>query len=205
MSGLFVDTSAWWHWFSYTAGKSIENETLRAEAAAFGELYSFALSKANQPFLYNARIPLELPHWLREDFDRLVKPHARFIPIPLSRCDSAYKADGSILHGGRMGGTLACVLSMDSYEHEKRLKEASLSHQHGHLYESHERRREFDVEHLESALEADANIFVTTDISRIKWIERAVELWPESEAVVAAARLCKIPSAALALLKEDRE
>ncbi|KNH27954.1 hypothetical protein [Pseudomonas farris] len=199
MTGLLVDTSTCRHWFSLLAGRSFHNSEQEAEAVAFGCLYDFLIQReAPHPFLYNARVLLELPERLRPEFDRLVKPYARFIPIPLSRTDGAYQCDGSILMGGRMGGSLSCLLSMDGYAHEEKLLEAAESEKNSYLYEAKVRRREFDVEHLESALEAAASHFVTTDTTRIEIIRRAANLWPESKPVVDAARICCLPSTALA-------
>jgi len=204
MSGIFVDTSTWRHWFSLRAGKLFANSDQEAEARAFAELYANVVeNRSAAPFLYNARIRLELPEGLRPEFDELVKPYARFVPIPLSRCDGAYKADGSLLFGGRMGGSLRCMLSMDGYDHEEELKNAALMGDFDYLYELKARTREFDIELLESALEANAHLFITTDTKRVVLLKRAVVLWPESEAVLAAANLCKLPSAALAAIMQN--
>ncbi|OYT78220.1 hypothetical protein [Pseudomonas sp. PGPPP2] len=199
MTGILVDTSTWWHWFSLLAGRSFGNSKQEAEATAFGHLYDrLTQCQHSHPFLYNARVLLELPEDLRIEFDRLVKPYARLIPIPLSRTDGAYQFDGSILMGGRMGGSLSCLLNMDGYAHEEKLLEAANSGKHRNLYDAKERRREFDIEHLESALEAGASHFVTTDSIRIQTIVKAASLWPESKPVADAARICCLPSTALA-------
>jgi hypothetical protein len=62
------------------------------------------------------------------------------------------------------------------------------------------RKKEFDVEHLESALEAYADLFITTDQPLINRINRAYELSPENSAVTRVREICVMPIEALSRL-----
>jgi hypothetical protein len=94
------------------------------------------------------------------------------------------------------------LLSLDGYDHERRLRAAADELSGGNLYERLERSREFDIEHLESALEADASMFVTTDTKLLERVERGAAAFPEESAVAWTARIVARPSEALCRITE---
>ena len=197
MPNIFVDSCVWWHWRALRANQPFRNAWLKTEAEAFGALFKCIVRPGTAPFLYNARVRDELAGSFGSEFDRFARPYCTKVPIPLTRADGAYRLDGSVLHGGRMGGSLRMLLSSDGYEHERRLRAAADGLAGGSLYQRSERSREFDIEHLESALEADASLFVTTDTKLLKRVERGAAAFPDESAVDWAARIVALPSEAL--------
>lgn len=159
---IFVDTCVWRHWL--TKDKT-EVERLKENALAFDQVYQKVLEpKSNYKFLYNAKILDELGERFSAEIQNKILPYAERILIPLSRADGAYKADGSLMFGGSMGGSLREILNRSGYDHEKNLKKAAADLKPGEkLFEKKPRKREFDVEHMESALEANADLFITDD------------------------------------------
>lgn len=202
MPGILVDSCALRHWLSWKANKPFDNDRLKFEAEAFDVIFGRVAKPGTTPFLYNARTVIELPDSVRPDFDRVVRPFCVKVPIPLTRADGSYRADGSVLRGGRMGGSLRALLSLDGYDHEHRLRGAARGLRGRKLYDLPERSREFDIEHLESAIEAGAALFVTTDGKLIGRIQRGAAAFPDDPAVTAAARIVVWPSEALARLPE---
>ncbi len=74
-----------------------------------------------------------------------------------------------------MGGKLRPLLALDGNDQDAQVAQAAATlTQDQHLYELPARRKEFDIEHLEVALEADADLFVTVDRSTIISRYRAV-------------------------------
>jgi hypothetical protein len=121
---------------------------------------------------------------------------------PLSRVDGTYKAGGSLLAGGRFGGMLSDILSVDGYDHEKALQSASPNYKLENPAHTRPRKKEFDVEHIESALEANADFFITTDQPLINCIRRAVRLLKNNPVVIKANGICVTPSQALSRLNK---
>jgi hypothetical protein len=97
-------------------------------------------------------------------FAEMIVPLADKVPIPLSRLDGAYPSDGSTLFGGVMGGSLDDFLELDGRCNREHLHAAAAGLEPCHfLYDTAPRKKEFELEHIESALEAGADLFVTTD------------------------------------------
>lgn len=167
MFSAFIDTCVWQHWFTFRSKP--ENlhgkEEIRKHSESFDQIYQLVKSSPEQAqFLFNCKIMNELNETGRAEFERLVMPFSKKVPIPLSRFDGAYLADGSILSGGRMGGTLKELLDADGQDHEQKLKDAAVSlSAHESLFKKNPRKKEFDIEHMESALEACADVFLTND------------------------------------------
>ena len=166
---VFVDTCVWRHWFVYRIDRARLSEALQAESNSFSEIYNcVTLSLGKSRFLYNARIRAELGERFEQSFEQLVDPYAVKVPIPLTRMDGSYSLDGSFIFGGRMGGSLRALLEDSGYQQERAVAHAAESLQPGEaLYDAAPRRREFDVEHMESALEAKADLFLTVDTRTI--------------------------------------
>lgn len=159
---IFVDTCVWRHWLTKDR---IEVERLKENALAFDQVYQKVLEPgSNSKFLYNAKILNELGERFSTEIQNKILPYAERIPVPLSRADGAYKADGSLKCGGSMGGSLREILNRSGYNHEENLQKAVANLKPGEkLFEKKPRKREFDVEHMESALEANADLFITDD------------------------------------------
>ncbi len=102
-------------------------------------------------------------------------PRSTKVVILLTRADGHFCFNGSIMRGGRMGGKLRPLLALDGNDQDAQVAQAAAAlTQDQHLYELPARRKEFDIEHLEAALEADADLFVTVDRSTIISRYRAV-------------------------------
>lgn len=204
---IFVDTCIWRYWLTLKNGRPFDNRDIEKHATDFDKIYKI-VSTGSVPhvFLYNARIEGELPDcYLNElpmSFSK-TKENAflKKIPIPLSRADGTYQCDGSLLRGGRFGGTLICMLSLDGHDHEKALHTAIPNIKLENTAHTNPRKMEFDVEHLESALEANADLFITADRPLINRLSRAVKSLPDNAAVINANEICVTPSQALDRLK----
>lgn len=205
---LFVDTCVWWHWLTLKNNKPFKNHVSQNHAEDFDQIYEIVSSeRSKHVFLYNALIEGEfrdcylngLP-WSFSEISDI--HHFEKTPIPLSRCDGTYKADGSILAGGRFGGSLRGILSIDGYDHEKALQKATPNYKRpgNNPVHTKPRKREFDVEHLESALEASADLFITSDQPLIKRLRHASEILKDNLAVTRANEICVTPGQALSRL-----
>jgi len=234
MIKIFVDTSTWRYWFDKKAGKPFSSK-LEEEINAFNEIFNDIICPRSQKFvlLYNNRVESELGKLYRLDFEEITyRTKMKRIPIPRSLADSLYKADGSLLAGGKCGGSLHDKLNDCGHDHETALQSSlpdfsqpnpnltnayfkieeysldkltsegipdklienlqqlkdrkpvkikkflqvlneaigedqvnqykSLILKYGFMY-TEERRKEFDIEHLESALEAEAHFVITMD------------------------------------------
>jgi hypothetical protein len=162
---LFVDTCAWRHWLTLKNNRPFENDVLENYAKEFDRVYGIVSSEPlKHTFLYNARIEGELPDCylggLPISFSK-IKANSYFekTAIPLSRADGTYKADGSLLCGGRFGGVLTAILSMDGYDHQRALQAAVPNCKLENPAHTKPRKKEFDVEHLES-VQRDAYDFM---------------------------------------------
>jgi hypothetical protein len=205
---LFVDTCTWRHWLTLKNNRPFENDVLENYAKEFDRVYEIVSSEPlKHAFLYNARIEDELPDYylsgLPISFSK-IKANSYFekTAIPLSRADGTYKADGSLLYGGRFGGVLTGILSLDGYDHQRALQAAVPNCKLENPAHTKPRKKEFDVEHLESALESDADLFITTDQPLIDRLRRALGLLTDNSAVTRANKICVTPSHALSRLNE---
>lgn len=200
---MFVDTCVWRHWLTLKNSMSFKNHVLENHAKKFDQIYKIVSSAPlRHIFLYNVRIEGELTdsylNGLLISFTK-IKGNCYFekIPIPLSRADGTYKCDGSLLGGGQIGGALRDVLSTDGYDHERALQTATPNYKLENPAHTKPRKKEFDVEHLESALEACANLFITVDQPLIGRLNRALKLLPENPVVTRANEICVTPDQAL--------
>ncbi len=206
---MFVDTCVWRYWLTLKNSMNFENKFIENDANDFDQIYKIVSSEPlKHVFLYNARIEGELPdsylNSLLISFSKIKENcYLKKIPIPLSRCDGTYKCDDSLLGGGRFGGELREILSIDGYDHETALKTATPKYNLENPAHTKPRKKEFDVEHLESALEACADLFITADQPLIDRLKRAHELLLENLAATRANKICVTPSQALSRLKND--
>jgi hypothetical protein len=205
---MFVDTCVWRYWLTLKNGRDFENCILESHAKHFDQIYKIVSSKPlKHVFLYNTRIEGELPdsylYGLTMSFYKIKEnPYFIKIPIPLSRAGGTYKADGSLLAGGFYGGTLMAILSMDGYDHKAALQNAAPNYRRENPAHTKPRIKEFDVEHLESALEARADLFITADQLLIDRLSRAFELLPVNPTIMRANEICATPKQALSVLNE---
>ncbi|MEP0914204.1 hypothetical protein NDI45_25175 [Leptolyngbya sp. GB1-A1] len=202
MKNIFVDTCVWWHWFSYLKQSSKLSSNLKAESEAFQQIYNIVLNSSSKQFVFNQKIVDELSSQFAAQFKEKVLPFAKKVPIPLTRLDGTYKFDGSILCGGNFGGTLRDLLVIYGYKHADKLEEAAeFLAPDAYLYKTKPRKKEFDIEHMESALECDAELFITTDEKTIlNLLEKAVKLYPTQHPVVRMHLIAKLPSESLSIL-----
>lgn len=163
MVRIFVDTCVWRHWFTFREDPDKLSKAIRDHSQNFDFIYRAALSSGNVELLFSSLVEHELGGYKKE-FSGYIIPVARRVAVPFSRFDGLYSADGSVLHGGRMGGKLRCFLEADGYPQDAKVSEAAAGLNDGaRLYETKPRRRELDVEHMESALEVMADMFITND------------------------------------------
>ena len=181
---IFVDTCVWRYWLTHKNSKIFQNEVFENHARVFDKVYQIISAEPlKYGFLYTDRIEGELPDNYLNDlpmsFNR-IKNNRYFtkIPVPLSRADGTYRADGSILCGGSFGGALRGILSMDGYHHETALQNADPDYKLENPVHTKPRKKEFDVEYLESALEANADLFITADQPLIDRLCRALKIFP---------------------------
>lgn len=204
MLNIFVDTCVWRHWFTSIAKKTAHNQILQ-HCVSFGNIYELVRATPEQArFLYNRRIEDELGERFKNNFIDMAFPLSTKIPIPLTRHDGAYCYDGSILHGGRMGGTLRDLLTLDGYQHESELKYKAETLQKGKsLYDTSPRKKEFDVEHMESALEAEADFFLTNDEKSIlARLQRASTKFETTHPIGLIYKIAMTPTVALPHVQE---
>lgn len=200
---IFVDTCVWRYWLTLKNNVNFENHDFEIHAKVFDQIYNIVSSDPQKNvFLYNARIEGELPDEYRSklpvSFSRISENrYMNQVPIPLSRADGTYKADGSVLLGGSFGGTLREILSMNGYDHETALQNTKPNYRLANPVHTKPRKKEFDVEHVESALEANADLFITTDQPFINRLRRAHQLYPENSIIEMANNICVTPSHAL--------
>lgn len=201
---ILVDTCVWRHWFTLKSAPERLDAKIWTLSESFNEIYCLATSHPKHvTLLFNALVQYELGNKFSCDFEKYITPVAKKIPIPLSRCDGLHKADGSILHGGRMGGSLEEFLTADGYQQSANIfKEAHQLAKDQNLYQTKPRIREFDVEHMESALEAHANLFLTNDESTIiKRLERMAPLFDHDHPINLIASITKTTTTALLIIK----
>ena len=199
---LFVDTCVWRYWFSYKNGHRFSKLTFEKYAKDFDQIYQIvAYAPPNHMILYNALIEKELAS-LSKLFNEVIgNRFMEKIPIPLSRADGTYNFGGSLLGGGNFGGTLKCILSTDGHDHEKAYNDATPDFEKDNPAHHKTRIKEFDVEHLESAIEANADMFITTDDPLIRRLKRAKEQFSDNPVIMTANVICVTPSQALQRIK----
>ncbi|WP_439345980.1 hypothetical protein [Vacuolonema iberomarrocanum] len=201
MKTIFIDTCVWWHWFSYLDQPSTLLPKLRAEAEAFQQIYNLVLNSDSKQFVFNQKILDELGSRFAEHFKERVLPFAKKVPIPLTRLDGAYKFDGSFLYGGNFGGELRDLLTIQGYKHADKLEESANSLAAGvYLYNTKPRKKEFDIEHMESALECNAELFITTDKKILDLLKQAVSSYPAQHPIAHMYSISKLPSESLNIL-----
>lgn len=206
---FFVDTCVWRHWLTLKNGIEFENYTLKKHATDFQQVYDIVSSgPLKHIFLYDARVEGELPdlylNSLKLSFSKVKDSGClEKIPIPLSRADGTYKCDGSLLCGGRFGCALRDMLSIDGHDHETALQVTAPNSRLENPAHTKPRKREFDIEHLEAAIEANADFFITTDQPLIDRLSRAVTLLTSNLAIIRANEICVKPIQALSRLKAD--
>ncbi len=199
MLSIFVDTCVWHHWFTFDAG-TVPHERIRQHCESFGKIYELVRSSPERArFLYNQRIEDELGERFKNEFTEKVLPVSTKIPIPLTRFDGAYCFDGSFLGGGRMGGSLRGLLTLHGYPHDAAVSRAAEALKEGEeLYETAPRKREFDIEHMESALEARADLFLTNDERTIlEWLQTATTRCEKNHPICLMHSIARTPTAAL--------
>ncbi len=119
-------------------------------------------------------------------------------PIPLSRADGVRKADGSTKCGGDFGGTLRPLLGTS---HDVTLRIASALHDPTMKVYKQQREKEYDLEHLESALELGATYFISTDyhlLRRLRGLAHDLLVIPT---ILRAQKIAKRPSEVLSILE----
>ena len=104
-----------------------------------------------------------------------------------------------------MGGSLRALLTLDGYPQEAAVRQAAGSLREGEkLYEKRPRKREFDIEHMESALEAGASLFLTVDERTIlDWLRRAAESHERDHPIALMQTIAKTPTAALFRVRHE--
>jgi hypothetical protein len=199
---IFVDTNVWWNWFS-SCEKTVDIK-FQQDCESFAQIFELVSNSSGRAiFLYNSRIKDELPTLFSAIFDQLALPFSLKVPIPLTRIDGAFRLDGSFLFGGRMGGTLRNILTESGYPQEDKILESAKALKSGeNLFDKKPRKREFDIEHMESALEANANFFLTVDQSTILLPLRKMALkYESSHPINQIERIAFTPTEALPLIK----
>lgn len=211
MIKIFVDTSVWRYWFTLKANKSFPIAKQEEESKAFNKIFNLALSHPKEfTLLYNDRVENELPDEYRYEhpicFQKIKSLNfMEKICIPLSRANGTYKANGSIKAGGNLGGSLREILSTCGHNHEIAFRNAKpkLKRKENPAH-TEPRKKEFDVEHLESALEAEADFFLTADYRLIKRLIRAKKEYQNNRVIDLALNICFRPVDALTKI-ESRE
>jgi len=204
MLRILIDTCVWRHWFSFKASPSCLSPALRAHSESFDMIYRLVSSSDRAEFLFNALVKHELGDKYNSEFYNYIHPIAKKIVIPLTRFDGLYCLDGSILCGGRMGGSLNEFLTADGYPQDVMVKEAAAALSDGEkLYETKPRKRELDVEHMESALETEADLFITNDESTIiRRLEAMSSRYDIDHPIHMILSITKTPTSALPYVQE---
>jgi len=206
MLEIFVDTCVWHHWFTFISGVPLRQERIHQHCESFQQIYDLVSSAPTRArFLHNKRIEDELGERFKKEFVERALPFSRKIPIPLTRYDGAYCYDGSILHGGRMGGTLRNLLTIQGYPHDAALEHAAETLEDGaFLYNTKPRKKEFDIEHLESALEASASLVITNDEKTIiALLQDASSKYELSHPINLICKITKTPTSALSYVRRQ--
>jgi hypothetical protein len=204
MLRMLIDTCVWRHWFSFKVSPTRLSPTLRTHSENFDMIYRLVSSSDRAEFLFNALVTHELGEKYQLEFSEHILPVAKKIVIPLTRFDGLYSADGSVLCGGRMGGSLKAFLTSDGYPQDIKITEAAAALADGErLYETKPRKRELDIEHMESALEASADLFITSDESTIiRRLESMSGRYDLGHPINKILSITKTPTSALPYIQE---
>lgn len=204
MLKILVDTCVWRHWFTFKKSPDKLSLALRAHTESFETLYQIVTLSKDLELLFNALVEHELGTKFHSEFVDYVLPVAKKIVIPLSRCDGLYFHDGSILLGGTMGGSLKSFLAANGYQQEIKVSEAAKNLKESEkLYDTKPRKREMDVEHMESALEANADLFITSDERTIiNPLKQMSSGYASNHPINKIYAITKTPTSALSYIKE---
>ena len=103
-----------------------------------------------------------------------------------------------------MGGCLRDFLNDDGYDQEYMVSMAVDKLKVGEkLYETSARKRELDVEHMESALEAGADLFITNDEHTIiRRLESMSNRYDSNHPINVILSITRTPTSALPCVKE---
>ena len=200
MIKILVDTSVWRHWFALKDKKTFPSPDIEEDAKAFSKIYDMVSSLPQKfLFIYNARVEDELYKYKYQICFQKIKSsnYIKKVSIPLSRVDGSYKCNGSMLAGGDFGGSLRDILSMYGYDHDAAFRNAKLNINRKNSAHTNPRKKEFDIEHLESALEAKSDLFLTSDYKLIRRLNEAARYYPENKEIIFAKKICLRPVDAL--------
>ena len=121
-----------------------------------------------------------------------IKNNLERIPSPLSRHDGLYKYDGALKYGGEFGGALRKCLKLNSkYNHEAALINSRIPDQDPRKNKI--RKKEFDIEHLETALEGEIDFFISLDYKLKRRLENCFKKYKD-EFVKKAYDIIRTPS-----------
>ncbi len=202
MLQTLIDTCVWRHWFTFKQSPDKLSPTLLAHSENFQTIYQIASSSTQVELLYNALVEYELGDRYCTELSRYVLPIARKIVIPLSRRDGLYRRDGSILRRGLMDAELRPYLTADGYDQEAMIAKAAQSLQADEkLYDTSPRKRELDIEHMESALEARADLFITNDKIIIDRLSKMSSRYDSSNPINMICSITRAPTSALPQVK----
>jgi len=203
MLKILVDTCVWRHWFTFNSKPEKLDSEQYQFSHSFDAIYRMSLFSDGLELLYNALIVHELGLKYKSECSKYILPIARKIVIPLSRMDGLYKHDGSILFGGKMGGSLKNYLTFYGYQHESMIKKEVRKLKPGEkLYETEPRKKELDVEHMESALEENADLFITNDKKILKRLEEMSLHFDSDHPVNKIFSITRTPADALPYIKK---
>lgn len=193
---ILADTGVVWDALSLQVDpKRMKGDERRLEdAGAFWQL----IAEPQVEIHYTSLLDRKLSHLFPVSWGTL-KPRLTRSPIPLSRADGYHKLDGSIKCGGRYGGSLRKLLPLD---HADKLTAAAKHAQETGMdteYKEH-RKKEFDFEHLEAALELGASYFITTDYALLGRLRGLTVAERKSPPVLRAASIAVRPVDALQAL-----
>lgn len=197
ISRILADTSAAWDALKLKSEPSrVARDQHRLEdAKAFWEL----LEEPYVEMYYTSLLENNLSLHFRAPWEELRGNLIR-AAIPLSKADGYHKANGSLLCGGVYGGMRRVLLSSN---HELKLQNAAkVHHESGQDIEYRkQRRKEFDYEHLEAALELDATCFITTDYALLRRLRTLTAEQRKNPHVHKAASIAVRPVHALGFIR----
>lgn len=213
MIQLYIDTCVWRYWLTLKNGGTFEKSFFEENARAFDRIYEHVSSQPqNFLFLYTVLTERELTDkYLFElpyNFDQIkTTAFIKFTPIHNTRWDgiSRYVGDGGTFGGGI---SLREVFDINTqYDHEAAIQIAPKKHQFGQIEYSNARKKEFDIEHAEAALEAGADVFLTTDSRFRETVTNASKHYPKHEHLRRIREICLFPVEALSkiFLKPEEE
>lgn len=194
---ILADTSVVWDALSLQVdAKRMKGDEQRLEdAGAFWQL----IAEPRVEIYYTSLLDHKLSHLFPVPWEAL-RPRLTRTPMPLSRADGYHKADGAIKCGGWYGGSLRVLLPPN---HADKLTAAAKHAQETGMdteYKEH-RKKEFDFEHLEAALELGASYFITTDYALLGRLKSLTVAERKNPAVLRAGSIAVRPVDALQALR----